>query len=243
MCAGQSSPSGNDGGNSYVKKPQFLAATATPVRKDLASGLTTGLGTAIPTHQTASKPRGYSGNDFSSKYEAGKSLPAGNKNSSSYWQNLTSTDGGKTLHPEKATALALEHGYPHPAYRIDHKSERQKAGIKDLDPAGFNTNFYQGNSFEGTKGHPAERKSYTIPSDKQTINALPKLIMNTNLMRALFGAKPAKGTKAKTEPVKSNTAKKRNRQLDSGTQIKGSLLNNNLRYSSGTRALKTKLGA
>jgi len=234
MCTGAAGGSSGGGGNG-----------STPQRRDMMSGLTgTGAYLApIPAHQTATKPRGYSGNDFSSKYEAGKPLPAGDKNSASYWMNLTSTDGGRTLHNDKATTLALEHGYKNAAYQIDHKNERQKAGIKDLDPAGFNTNFYKGNTFEGTKGHPAERKSYTIPSDKQTINALPKLIMNTNLMNALFGGKPAKGTKAKTEPVKSNTAKKRNRQLDSGTQIRGSLLNNNLRYSSGTRAFKTKLGA
>ena len=240
MCTGAAGGSSGGGGNG-----------STPQRRDMMSGLAgTGAYLApIPAHQTATKPRGYSGNDFSSKYEAGKPLPAGDKNSASYWMNLTSTDGGKTLHNDKATALALEHGYKNAAYQIDHKNERQKAGIKDLDPAGFNTNFYKGNTFEmpSSKGHPAEglAKTKTIPSDKQTINALPKLIMNTNLMNALFGAKPAKGAnKAKTEPVKSNTAKKRNRQLDSGTQIKGSLLNNNLRYSSGTSfGRKNKLGA
>ena len=230
MCTGAAGGSSGGGGNG-----------STPQRRDMMGGLAgTGAYLApIPAHQTATKPRGYSGNDFSSKYEAGKPLPAGDKNSASYWMNLTSTDGGKTLHNDRATTLALEHGYKNAAYQIDHKNERQKAGIKDLDPAGFNTNFYKGNSFEGTKGHPAERKSYSIPSDKQTINALPKLIMNTNLMRAMFGGKPAKGTKTKDTTV--STKKRTNKQ---SVTTKGSLLTSNNKYSGGTSfGRKNKLGA
>ena len=228
MCVGQID-SGSGGGDS---------STPTPVRKDLASGLTD-LGTASPAYQTASKPRGYSGSDFSSKYEAGKPLPAGDKNSASYWMNLTSTDGGTTLHNDKATALALEHGYKNAAYQIDHKNERQKAGIKDLDPAGFNTNFYKGNTIEmpSSKGHPAEGlpKTKTIPSDKQTINAYPELLAKF-LPGGLFTSSAKKKEKKSTNTEKTKTARSKVRKNQR------SVLSSSYATSSNSKSLKTILG-
>jgi len=135
-----------------------------------------GKGTTVDRHYNRNKVKADphyipKGNNFSTKYEEGKPLPAGDKNSGSYWQNLVSTDGGKTLHTQKAARLAKEHGYNSPAYTLDHLHERQKAGISDLDPAGFNPNFYKGSSWKGKKG-----KTHTIPSDQDTIKAIPKLL-------------------------------------------------------------------
>jgi hypothetical protein len=190
MCVGQTSPSGNGGGS-----PEKRWGNGGTVESHYARNSVKADPHYIPK-----------GNDFSSKYEAGKPLPAGDKNSSSYWQNLVSTDGGKTLHTLDASKLALESGYKNPAYQLHHSYERQKAGISDFDIEGFKPSFYKGMpAYKGKDG-----KTYSIPSDKETLESIPKAggkFLNALMPGAFFvnADRAAKNTDTKT---KTKTKKK-----------------------------------
>ena len=142
----------------------------------------------------------------------------GNERTSSYWQSRASTNGCKTLNPSKAAQMAMEAGDKHAAYRLDSSAYRQTTGNTSDTAKGFISGFnfnYPGRTWEGSKGHPAERQMYNIPSDKKTIQAIPKLagkLANFSFASLLSNA------------ANKNTSNKKDKKSKVATQSKNKTL-------------------